>query len=69
MANQLQAKVGEDGKVSPQDYQYARRVWVSRGLEAKSFDQAFYNDFARGAASDISEYNIDQTVLEPPAFY
>ena len=69
MANQLQAKVGEDGKVSPQDYQYARRVWVSRGLEAKAFDQAFYNDFARGAYSDISEYNIDQTVLEPPAFY
>lgn len=69
MAQLLQQKVGEDGKVSPNDYQYARRVWVNRGLESAAFDKAFYNDYAKGATSDISAYNIDENVMNPPSFY
>jgi len=69
MTSLLQQKVGEDGKVSPTDYDKARRFWASKGFDAKSFDQTYYNLYARGSKSDVSEYNIDDTVLNPPAFY
>lgn len=60
MAGLLNSKIGSDGKVSPQDYLTARRAWVNKGLTADDFDKAFSNEFAKGAQSPVSEYQINE---------
>ena len=69
MAGQLNQKIGDDGKLSPADYQTARRVWVSKGFSSKAFDQKFANDYAMGAMSPVEDYQIDATVLNPGSYF
>lgn len=41
IATQLNGRRGGDGYVAPEDYKKARAAWVSKGFNAKDFDEAF----------------------------
>ena len=65
MNKALGAKVGQDGNVSPQTYQYYKNQWMNAGYTSYSFDKTFGHYVNENYAyRQENTYNLDATYLK-----
>lgn len=65
MNKALGAKVGKDGNVSPQSYQYYKNQWMNAGYTSYSFDKTFGHYVNENYAyRQENTYNLDATYLK-----
>jgi len=60
MAKSLSEAGGDDGIVSPDEWNQARQIWINAGYKAEDFDKAFYSQHAQPAVDqwEIKGYNV-----------
>lgn len=58
IAVQLNTVAGADGKLSPQNYQKARKAWVSAGYTGEDFDQRFARVYVN--TEHFEDYGVDE---------